>query len=133
MLPKPHSRPPLRTISRLRESFRIGIPASGDSRRESGGVRRGRTGIAIANTRCMLDREKVISVLRNHFPGASDDDAERAAGAIVGLSEDWEDVTSKEEELGYHYSPKCADICYLADQVDRGAEFRLFRRRRTRC
>jgi hypothetical protein len=47
----------------------------------------------------------------------------------MGLGDDWEDVTNKEEELGYHYSTKCADICYLADQVDRGAEFRLLRRR----
>jgi hypothetical protein len=77
----------------------------------------------------MVDREKVVAVLKNYFPGASDDVAEEAAAAIMGLGDDWEDVTHKEEELGYHYSDKCADICYLADQVDRGAEFRLLRRR----
>jgi hypothetical protein len=80
----------------------------------------------------MLDREKIISVLKDYFPGASDDVAEAAADAIAGVCDDWEDVSYKEEELGYHYSTKCADICYLADQVDRGAEFRLFRKRHRR-
>ncbi|HEX2443747.1 MAG TPA: hypothetical protein VHJ77_07345 [Vicinamibacterales bacterium] len=80
----------------------------------------------------MVDREKVVAVLKDHFPGASEDVAEEAADAIVGLGDEWEDVTYKEEELGYHYTSKCVDICYLADQVDRGAEFRLFRKRRWR-
>jgi hypothetical protein len=80
----------------------------------------------------MVDRQKVLAVLRNHFPDASDDVADGATNAILGLDEEWEEVTSKEEELGYHYSPKCVEICYLADQVDCGAQFRLFRKRRVR-
>jgi hypothetical protein len=80
----------------------------------------------------MVNREKVLAVLRSAFPDASDDVAASAADAIVGLGEEWDEVTSKEEELGYHYSAKCAEICYLADQVDRGAHFRLFRKRPVR-
>ncbi len=81
----------------------------------------------------MVNRENVQAVLRNWFPNASQDDVEGAAGAIVGLPEEWEEVTSKEEQLGYHYSPNCVEICYLADQVDCGAQFRLFRKRRPRA
>jgi hypothetical protein len=62
------------------------------------------------------------------FMGYPQLDAERGS-AISSLPEEWEEVTSKEEELGYHYSPKCVEICYLADQVDTGA---LFRKRRAR-
>ncbi|HEX2342858.1 MAG TPA: hypothetical protein VHI98_20440 [Vicinamibacterales bacterium] len=80
----------------------------------------------------MVSREKLLPILRNWFPDAPQDDVEGAATAISGLDEEWEEVTSKEEELGYHYSPKCVEICYLADQVDTGAEFRLFRKRRAR-
>jgi hypothetical protein len=80
----------------------------------------------------MVDREKVLAVLKDRFPEASDAVATDAADAIVTLGEDWEEVTSKEEELGYHYSPKCVEICYLADQVDCGAQFRLFRKRHPR-
>lgn len=80
----------------------------------------------------MVNREAVLAVLKNRFPGAPPDDIDAAVNAIAGLPEEWEEVTSKEEELGYHYSSKCAEICYLADQVDAGAQFRLFRKRRAK-
>ena len=77
----------------------------------------------------MIDREKVLAVLTRRFPGATTDQVAAAANAIVGLDDEWEEVTDREDELGYHYSPGCTDICYLAQQVERGDQFRLFRRR----
>ena len=52
-----------------------------------------------------------------------------AANAIVGLDDEWEDVTAKEPELGYHFSVQCGEICYLADQVQQGAQFRILMKR----
>jgi hypothetical protein len=80
----------------------------------------------------MVNHEQVVELLQKWFPNAPESDIDGAATAIAGLPEEWEEVTSKEEELGYHYSPKCVEICYLADQVDTGAQFRLFRKRRAR-
>jgi hypothetical protein len=80
----------------------------------------------------MIDRERILAVLRRCFPNASDDVVESAAIQIGGLEDDWREVTSKEGEMGYHYSARCVNICYLADQVDRGAEYRLFLKRRPR-
>lgn len=77
----------------------------------------------------MVDREKVLAVLTKRFPGAGADQIAATANAIVGLTEEWEDVTDREDELGYQVSAHCADICYLAQQVERGDTFRLFRRR----
>jgi hypothetical protein len=77
----------------------------------------------------MIDREKVLAVLRKRFPGAAPDQFAAAANAIVGLADDWEDVTGHEPEFGYHFSTQCGDICYIADQSQRGAQFRIFRRR----
>jgi hypothetical protein len=77
----------------------------------------------------MIDRERVLAVLSRRFPGATTDQVAAAANAIVGLDDEWEEVTEREDELGYHYSPGCTDICYLAQQVERGDQFRLFRRR----
>lgn len=77
----------------------------------------------------MVDREKVLAVLMRRFPGAAADQIAAAANAIVGLEDEWEDVTSREDQLGYHYSPTCTDICYLAQQAERGDTFRIFRRR----
>ena len=77
----------------------------------------------------MIDREKVLAVLRKRFPTGTPEQFAAAANAIVGLGDEWEDVTGHEPELGYHASTQCADICYIADQVQHGAEFRFLRRR----
>jgi hypothetical protein len=77
----------------------------------------------------MIDREKVLTVLAKRFPQAAPAETAAAANAIVGLDDEWEEVTDREDELGYHYSPSCSDICYIAQQVERGDTFRLFRRR----
>ena len=80
----------------------------------------------------MVDREKVLTVLAKRFPGAAPEQVAATANAIVGLPEEWEEVTAHEKELGYHSSPRCSRICYLAQQVDEGDRFRLFRRRAPR-
>jgi hypothetical protein len=77
----------------------------------------------------MVDREKVLAVLAKRFPSATSAQIAATANAIVGLSDEWEDVTDREDELGYHFSTHCSDICYVAQQVERGDTFRLFRRR----
>ena len=79
----------------------------------------------------MVDREKVLAVLLRRFPGSRPDQVAAAANAIVGLDEEWEDVSNRLEECGYNVSPDCSDICYIAQQVERGDEFRIFRRRTT--
>jgi hypothetical protein len=53
-----------------------------------------------------------------------------AANAIVGLEDEWEDVSDRLDEFGYNFSAGCSDICYMAQQVERGDRFRVFRRRK---
>ncbi len=77
----------------------------------------------------MIDREKVLTVLRKRFPGAAVQQVAAAANAIVGLDEEWEEVTDRQDDFGYHMSAQCPDICFLAAEVERGAEFRVFRKR----
>ncbi|HJZ78321.1 MAG TPA: hypothetical protein VKE51_41620 [Vicinamibacterales bacterium] len=78
----------------------------------------------------MVDREKVLAVLTRRFPGSRPDQLAAAANAIVGLDEEWEDVSDRLEEFGYNYSAQCSEICYMAQQVERGDQFRVFRRRK---
>lgn len=52
----------------------------------------------------MVDREKVIAVLRKRFEGASAEQIAAAANAIVGLEEEWEEVAGHEPDFGYHFS-----------------------------
>ena len=66
----------------------------------------------------MLDRQKVESILSRRFPGSSRDQVAAAANAIMGLSDEWEEVASDRA----HFS-------HLAREADDGLELRLFRRR----
>jgi hypothetical protein len=77
----------------------------------------------------MIDREKVLAVLQKRFPGSTLDQRAAAANAIVGLGDEWVDVTSREPELGYHTSAQCAEVCFLADEHRQGTEFRILMKR----
>ena len=80
----------------------------------------------------MIDREKVLAVLTKRFPHVDANARAAAANAILGLDDEWEDVTDREDELGYHFAATCSEICYIAQQAERGDTFRLFRRRAPR-
>ena len=77
----------------------------------------------------MVDRDKVLTVLHKRFPAASPQQIAWAANAIVGLDDEWEDVTRNEPELECHFSVPCDQRCYLADCVRRRKEFRVFEKR----
>ena len=77
----------------------------------------------------MIDRQKLEAILARRFPGSKSDQVAAAANAIMGLSDEWEEVLNDEQQFGYHYSSECGNICYLAREAEGGAEFRLFRRR----
>ena len=63
----------------------------------------------------MVDREKVLAVLRRRFPGAPDSDTAAAANAIVGLDEEWREA-------------ECTDVRELIERLRAGHEFRLLER-----
>jgi hypothetical protein len=92
-------------------------------------LRKGPVPVSPGNHRPMIDREKVLAVLRKRFPGAAAEQVAAAANAIVGLEDEWDDVTGHEPEFGYHFSAQCGEICYLAEQQQQGGHFRVFRRR----
>jgi len=77
----------------------------------------------------MLDRQKIEAILRRRFAGASASAIAAAANAVMGLSDEWEEVIAQNRALGCHHSADCQDVCYLAQEFDHGAPFRLFRRR----
>jgi hypothetical protein len=80
----------------------------------------------------MIDREKVLAVLQKRFPGSTIEERAAAANAIVGLGDEWVDVSAREPEMGYNVSAQCAEICFLADQRRQGTELRILLRRPTR-
>jgi hypothetical protein len=78
----------------------------------------------------MLDRQKVEAILSRRFAGATRDQVATAANAIMGLSDEWEEVLHDDQRSGYHFSTECGNVCYLTkDGEEQGVEFRLFKRR----
>jgi hypothetical protein len=77
----------------------------------------------------MIDREKVVTVLRKRFPSAAVEEIAAAANAIVGLGDEWEEVTFVDAALAAHMrracGPRSAPPLPDGDEV----EFRLLRRR----
>ena len=76
----------------------------------------------------MIDRQKLETLLSRRFPGATRDQVAAAANAIMGLEDEWEEV-STEQDFGFNYAVQCTDICALAREAEAGTEFRLLRRR----
>jgi hypothetical protein len=69
----------------------------------------------------MLDREKIVAVLKKRFAGAGSEQIAAAANAIVGLEDEW-------EELTHAGANPCSESCYLARPVH---DFKVLRRRTT--
>jgi hypothetical protein len=70
----------------------------------------------------MLDREKIVAVLRKRFAGAGADQIAAATNAIIGLDDEWEELTLSD-------ATPCSGSCYLARAIEDGARFKLLRRR----
>jgi hypothetical protein len=76
----------------------------------------------------MLDRQKVEAILSRRFTGATRFQIAAAANAIMGLSDEWEEVLHDNQREGYHFSNQCGHDC-LSDSGAQDVEFRLFKRR----
>ena len=77
----------------------------------------------------MIDREKVLTVLRRRFTGASDRDLAAAANAIVGLADEWDDVTEREPDLLAHLTQPCGPGCCIIGESREVSDYRLLVRR----
>ncbi len=77
----------------------------------------------------MLDRQKIETILTRRFPGATHGQLAAAANAIMGLGEDWEDVSMPAAETGDSIEHTCVTGCWLEREARQGSEFRLLRRR----
>ena len=71
----------------------------------------------------MLDREKVVAVLTRRFPEATPAQVAAAANALVGLEDEWMELSLAANGGGN----MCRQGCYL-QQVSRIREIRVFSR-----
>jgi hypothetical protein len=71
----------------------------------------------------MLDREKIVAVLKRRFPGSTPEQIATAANALVGLEDEWMEISLPFD------SEFCRQGCYL-EQALNGREVRVFSRDR---
>jgi hypothetical protein len=76
----------------------------------------------------MISRPQLLGILARHLPGASGTDRAAAADAVLESIGEWEDITDR-ADLDQHFASECADVAYLADQLQRGRDFRVLQRR----
>ena len=75
----------------------------------------------------MLDREKIVAVLKRRFPDSTPAQIAATANALVGLEDDWMELSL----APFGASNPCAHGCYL-QQVLQGREIRVFSRTDTK-
>ena len=71
----------------------------------------------------MLDREKIVAVLTRRFPAAAPAEVAAAANALVGLEDEWVELSLMPNGAGN----VCRHGCYL-QQVLKGLDIRVFSR-----
>jgi hypothetical protein len=76
----------------------------------------------------MLDREKVVAVLKHRFPGAAAEQVAAATNAIVGLEDEWVELISLFSNRDDQWPAPCKSSCYLAEAARQGASFRVYTR-----
>jgi hypothetical protein len=72
----------------------------------------------------MLDREKIVAVLTRRFPGSTSAQVAAAANALVGLDDEWIEVSLMPHDAAVD---PCRQGCQL-QQLMRGREIRIFSR-----
>jgi hypothetical protein len=70
----------------------------------------------------MLDREKIVAVLKRRFPASTAGQVAAAANALVGLEDEWMEISMPSTQS----DSVCSDGCYL-DQL-KSQDIRIFRR-----
>jgi hypothetical protein len=76
----------------------------------------------------MVDREKVVVVLRRRFPGATMDQIAAATNAIIGLDDEWVELSLSFEDWNAAPGGPCRASCYLSRLAQAGGQFRVFTR-----
>jgi hypothetical protein len=77
----------------------------------------------------MLDREKVVAVLKRRFPGSALEQVAAAANAIVGMDDEWEDVSPPGINWTADSRGPCRDGCYLRRIAGGRAMLKVHRRK----
>jgi len=79
----------------------------------------------------MIPRSELLELLRKRLQDALPPQRiNELAGEILELESGWEELDIVHSDMGYSMSDRCADMCWLAEQIDRGAIIKLVRKKK---
>jgi len=79
----------------------------------------------------MIPRGELTELLRKRLQDALPQQTiDELAGEIIELESGWEELDIVHSDMGYSMSDKCSEICWLAEQIDRGATIKLYRKKK---
>ena len=78
----------------------------------------------------MIPRTELADLLQKRLGNyLTKEKLDELTAEILNLEAGWEEVDVSHKEMGYSMSINCSDICWLADQVDRGQVIRMYRKK----
>jgi hypothetical protein len=78
----------------------------------------------------MIARKSIEDLLQSRLRDAvPPQQLESLLADLRGLDAEWEEVPVTHREMGYSMSVQCPDICWLADQIYQGAQFKFYRKK----
>ena len=78
----------------------------------------------------MIPHNELSELLENRLVGHLDEEGiQSLISQIEGLETGWEELNVSHLDMGYSKSVNCPDICFLAEQIDKGAQIKLYRKK----
>jgi len=79
----------------------------------------------------MISRVELTKLLQDRLSkSVPQHQIDELVSEILGLEVGWEEMDIPHGDMGYSTSNMCSEICWLSDQVDRGSQFKLYRRKK---
>ncbi len=79
----------------------------------------------------MLVREELGKLMQARLGGTvPGQKIDELVEEILALESGWEEMQISHGDMGYSMSVNCSEICWLAEQVDRGSTIKMYRRKK---
>ena len=78
----------------------------------------------------MIPRKELTDLMHDRLHQLPKEKVDLLIDEILELEGGWEEMNVSHKDMGYSMSVNCSDICFLADQVDQGAVFKLYRKKK---